>query len=187
MAKKQWLLAVMLSLLGTAAQAEGRTSILMSPYVGYSHLSFEGEVLRNGEDASFDAVFGGASLGLRAPFGLQMEVGRSTAFHIDLLDSDNDFELTQLYALIGWRVEFGDGWQITPAVGRAQWKLANEELELLDASGERVRRLDGYDNFYEVSLAREINEAFSLGIKLRNVNEDWGHARSAAVQASFSF
>jgi hypothetical protein len=189
MGKKRWLPVLLAALAAPAVHAEERGKMFVSPYGGYAHLRIDaGTVSDQPETLRFDALQLGVSVGYRAPFGLVAELGRSSAVHADFFDdSTGDYDLKQTYGAIGWQIEFGDGWQLTPRVGRARWQLASDERNLIDSDGEIRRELEGWEYFWEASIMREVSDAVSLGLNFKDIEQPYGHARIGEFLVKFQF
>jgi hypothetical protein len=188
MGKSQWLVAVSLALVASAALAEDKGSVYIAPYAGGTHLRIDsGRVYNEAETIRFDSLQVGFTLGYRAPFGMLVEVGRSNAIHADIFDEHGDYELTQSYGAIGWQFAFADGWHIAPRVGRGRWELGSDHRVLLDGAGVRHYEVQGWDNFWEVALMRDVNSVMSLGVNFKDVDQEFGHSRTGEFLARFRF
>ncbi len=188
MGTTKWLGVCAVALAAATAQAQEKTKAYIAPYAGYTHMRLDaGTVFNEADTARFDALTFGASFGFQMPIGLLVEIGRSHAIHADVFDDQGDFELTENYGAVGWRIPFADGWHFTPKVGRAGWELSSNHRILLDDAGERHYELNGWDNFWEVSLTRQIKQSILLGVNFKDVDQDFGHARSGTFTASFAF
>ena len=190
MGTTKWLVAgaVMLAAANAQARDQQKTHAYIAPYAGYTHLRLdEGTVYNEPDTMRFDALTFGASFGFQTPSGFLVEIGRSHAVHADVFDDRGDFELTENYGAVGWRISFADGWHFTPKVGRVGWELSSDHRVMLDDDGERHYDVTGWDNFWEVSLTRQLSENVSLGVNFKDVEQDFGHARSGTFTASFAF
>lgn len=183
---KSMLLALAM-LAASAAHADERGSFQITPFAGYSHLRVDGNHLREGVTDRMDQLMVGVSGAYRAPFGLVVELSNLSAVHDNWLDSGDGFGLRQQTLALGYELSFGDGWRLTPKAGRMKWKLERTGRDLLDNAGVRRTEWRGYENYYEIALAREISSWFSLGIHFRDVAPDYGHSRSGAITATFEF
>jgi hypothetical protein len=166
-----------------------RGKMFISPYVGYAHLRLNnGTVWDQEETLRFDALQAGLAIGYRAPFGLTVEIGRSTAVHADFFDdSTGDFDLKQTYGAIGWQLDFGDGWQFTPRVGRTRWQLGSDERNLIAPNGDVVREFEGWQNFWAASITRALGDVASMGFNFKDIDQPYGHARIAEFTVKFQF
>lgn len=170
------------------AQTPEKTRAYIAPYGGYAHLRLDpGTVYQQNETVKFDALQFGASFGFITPVGFLAEVGRAHSVHADFFDDPGDFELTHTSGAVGWRIPFADRWNFTPKVGRLRWELSSDNRVLLDGAGERHYDIQGWDNFYELSLTHELKKNVSLGAMFRDVDQEFGHARSGAFTVSFAF
>ena len=88
---------------------------------------------------------------------------------------------------MGWRIPFANGWHFTPKVGRLKWELSSDNRIMLDSQGERHYEINGWDNFYELNLTRELSDSVSMGVIFKDVDQEFGHARSGAFTVSFAF
>jgi hypothetical protein len=189
MGKPKWLAAAVAASLGiSAAHADDRGRMYITPFAGYNHLRIDrGNVFDEAETIRFDSLQFGATVGYRAPFGFVVEVGRSNAIHADIFDEHGDYRLTQTFGAVGWQVNFAEGWHLTPRVGRGRWNLESDHRVLLDIAGERHYEVKGWDNFWEVALMREVSESFSLGVNFKDVDQEFGHSRTGEFMVRFAF
>jgi hypothetical protein len=188
MRKAMWLVGAMAVLAAGVAQAQEKTMAYVAPFGGYNHLTVDsGRVYNQSDTVRFDALELGASFGFRFPVGLLLEVGRSTAVHSNIFDNDADYDLTQSYGAVGWRIGFADGWHLIPKVGRERWILSSDHKILIDDAGDRHHSIDGWENFWEIGLSHELNKKISLGVNFRDVSQDFGHTRIGTFVATFAF
>jgi hypothetical protein len=186
----KWLVAAAAIAAATGAQAQdpGKTRAYIAPYAGYTHLRFnEGTVYEQTDTLKFDALTFGASFGFQTSVGFLAEVGRSHAIHADFFDEPGDFELKHTSGAVGWRIPFANGWHFTPKIGRLKWELSSDNRILLDSEGVRHYDVQGWDNFYELNLTRQLNDSVSLGVIFKDVDQEFGHARSGAFAVSIAF
>ena len=186
MNKAQWLVALAGCLLAGAASAENRTEMQITPMLGYSHLRIDGTWLDSGETNRLDQLAWGATLGVKAPFNVVVELGTASAIHEDWFSS-NDFDLKTDFAALGYQLDFGNGWRFVPKVGRMKWKLYSDDEHLVDLAGDSHKALRGYDNYFEASLMRHLSESITLGVNFKDVDTEFGHSRSGALVVSFGF
>ena len=191
MGKSKWLAVAIAASLGVSAahaDTENRGKMYITPFAGYNHLRIDsGRVFDEPETIRFDSLQWGVTVGYKAPFGLVVEAGRSDAIHADLFDEHGDYQLTQTFGAVGWQVDFADGWHITPRVGRGRWELASDHRVLLDSAGARHYEVNGWDNFWEVGLMRQLNETVSLGVNFKDVDQEFGHSRTGEFMVRFAF
>jgi len=187
MGKSYWLVAVA-SLVTAVAQADEQGKVYIAPFVGSTHLRIDaGRVYGESDTIRFDSLALGVAAGFRAPFGLIVEVGHSSSTHANIFDDHGDYELTEGYGSVGWAFPLSDVWRLTPRVGRGNWDLSSNHRVLLDGAGERHRTVSGWANFWGVSLSRDLNSVISMGIDFKDVDEEFGHARSGTFMVSFRF
>jgi hypothetical protein len=183
-----WLVATAALAAVTNVQAQEKTHAYIAPFGGYTHIRLdEGTVYQQTDTFKFDALTFGATFGFQTPVGFLAEVSRSHAVHADLFDEPGDFDLLHTAGAVGWRIPFAEGWSFTPKIGRLKWELSSDNRILLDNAGERHYDINGWDNFYELNLTRELKKNVSLGVSFRDVDQEFGHARSGVVGVSFAF
>lgn len=182
------LVAATMLLVAAGAQAAGKSAVYIAPYAGYTHLRIDdGQIPFETGTLKADALQVGFSFGIRIPAGLLIEAGRSDAIHTDFFFGDEaDIDLRSYYGVVGWRIPFGDGWHFTPKLGRGKWKLSSSDIDWFGLEDEG-HEINGWDNFYELSLSREINDRISLGVNFKDVDAQFGHSRSGTFVASFAF
>jgi len=185
----KWLVAAGALAAATGAQADdNRTRAYIAPYAGYTHIRLDdGTVYQQTETYKFDALLVGASFGFQTPVGFLAEVGRAHSVHADFFDDPGDFELTHTSGAVGWRIPFAESWQFTPKVGRLKWELSSDNRVMLDNQGVRHYDINGWDNFYELNLTRQLSKSVSMGAMFRDVDQEFGHSRSGAFTVSFAF
>lgn len=185
-------LALAMAMAGGAHAAGGQggeaAHAYIAPYGGYTHLRIdEGTVYQQTESYKFDALLLGMSFGFEWPVGFLVEVGRAHSIHADFFDDPGDFALTHTSGAVGWSIPFADTWHFTPKIGRLKWELSSDNRVLLDDQGERHYDINGWDNFYELNLTKELGRSVRMGAMFRDVDEDFGHSRSGAFYVSFAF
>ncbi len=169
-------------------QPDEHAHAYIAPYAGYTHLRIdEGTVYQQTEGYKFDALLLGASFGFQWPAGFLVEAGRAHSIHADFFDDPGNFSLTHTSGAVGWSFPFAETWHFTPKVGRLKWELSSDNRVLLDDQGERHYDIDGWDNFYELNLTKELGRSVSMGAMFRDVDESFGHSRSGAFYVSFAF
>jgi len=184
----KWLVAAVASIAATGVQAQEKTRAYIAPYAGYTHIRLnEGTVYQQSDTFKFDALTFGASFGLQTPVGFLAEVSRTHAIHADLFDEPGDFDLLHTAGAVGWRIPFAESWAFTPKIGRLKWELSSDNRILLDGEGARHYDINGWDNFYELNLTRQVKQNISLGVTFRDIDQEFGHARSGMFGVSFAF
>lgn len=184
----KWLVAAAALVAVTNVQAQEKTRAYIAPFAGYTHLRLdEGTVYDEFDTVKFDALTFGATFGFQTPIGFLAEISRSHAVHADLFDEPGDFDLLHTAGAVGWRIPFAEGWYFTPKIGRLKWELSSDNRIMLDNQGDRHYAINGWDNFYELNLTRELKKNVSLGVTFRDVDQEFGHARSGVFGVSFAF
>jgi hypothetical protein len=186
----KWLVAAAAAWLAAPAFADGgkKSAFTVTPYLGGAHLKIDGEFLEEGVRRGEDLALVGVSLGVRLPVGLTLEVGRSDALHDDFSDWwQEGLSLTQRYAAVGWRISLGEAWYLTPKYGRAKWNLDADDENFVLPNGEIRDTINGYENFAEASLTKQLNDHFALGLTVRGIEAEFGESISGAVAVTWSF
>jgi len=169
-----------LARVGVAAESEFQ----ITPRIGQGELTidrFEGL----NEDLRETETYGlGISFGVLTPIGVVFEVGGDSQGRFELVDEDNDFSLSQRYIAVGYQIPLGDGWQLTPKVGRARWKLRSDN-SLLDFNSSDNDEMRGYEYVYEATIARKISRVVTLGLNYRQGDFEFGRARAVAFVVQF--
>ena len=176
MGTMKWLGACAMLAVAAGAHADGdKTKAYIAPYVGYAHMRIDGGTIYAEPDTQrFDALQFGAAFGFITPVGFLAEVGRSHAVHANLFYDESDLELTHTSGAVGWRFNFGEGWNFTPKLGRLGWELASDHRILMDDDGELHKTIQGWDNFYELVLTKDLSRSISMGLLFRDVDEEFG-------------
>lgn len=189
MRRTRWLVAIAALGAVSGARAGDDAGVFVVQQAGYARLRIDdGRLPAQSGARKVDAAQLGFSLGFRLPGGLQLEAGRSRAIHTDFYSSDEtDIDMKSYFGAIGWRIPLAAGWHVTPTVGRGKWTLAAADFAFLDYDDPGARETGGWDDFWELSLSREVAEDVSLGFRFRDVDQGFGHLRSGVLVATFMF
>jgi hypothetical protein len=177
--------AAALALLGAAqASIAAESEFQITPRIGQGELkidAFEGL----GEDLRETETYGlGIGFGVLTPIGVVLEVGADSHGRLEIIDEDDDFSLSQQYVAVGYQIELGDGWRLTPKVGRARWKLRSDH-SLLDFNSSDNDELRGYEYVYEATIARKVSRVITLGLNYKQGDFDFGRARAVSFVVQF--
>lgn len=132
---------------------------------------------------SEDTIGIGGTFEYRPILGLVLEIGLSTAGSTDWFDSD-DYRFTEYFGSIGYQIDLGRGFSITPRVGRSRWKLESDDVWFFDEDDDPPTER-GYQNYWEVSAMKRLNERVSLGVSHKENHYDFGRVRSTVFVAMF--
>jgi hypothetical protein len=128
----------------------------------------------------------GGTVEYKAPFNLVIEAGAFSAGTFDW-SNDNDYQLTEYFASVGFQVDLGRGFSLTPRVGRSRWKLESDDdwfrRRRDDDDNPAVR---GYQNYWEISGMKRINRVWELGVSHRENHYDFGRDRSTVFTVMFN-
>lgn len=138
------------------------------------------------EDNVKEATLGiGGTFEYRAPFGLVLEAGLFTQGTTDWYDSQ-DYRLSEYFGSVGYQIDLGRGFSITPRVGRSRWKLETNDDWFFDDNDDVDPAVRGYQNYWEVSAMKRINARLSMGASHRENHYDFGRVRSTVFTVLFN-
>jgi hypothetical protein len=137
------------------------------------------------DDGEADTVDAGVGFAYLTPFGLVLEAGLQVQTNIPLGGLFDDLSFFERYAAVGFQLEFGNGFRLTPKVGRTRWELHSDEGFFLSQRTGRVEDIDGYEDFYEVSLTKTISESVSMGVRYKQANYSFGEVDSVMFVTTF--
>jgi hypothetical protein len=159
----------------------------ITPRVGLGLLRVDALAGVNDDLVRTDTYGIGAGFGYLTRIGVVAEIGADTFGDFDLFDTFDSFSLTQEFISLGYQAELGSGWRLVPKVGRARWELRSEEGRLFNPGPEEVRKIRGYDYFWELSLSRRISSVVTLGVIHKQGQYDFGRTRSTAFLVTLGF
>lgn len=158
----------------------------ISPRAGRSELRLSADALTSGQAVEKATTLAGVELGYVSPIGLMGEVGYSTQGNWDWFGATDKFRLSEYTLAVGFQIDTPSGFRITPKVGRARWDLYSREglLTGTDPALDNTRR--DYNNYWELSLQKEIRDDIALGVVFKDNPYEFGNVRSIAFTASFN-
>lgn len=174
---------LLLQAIGTSAMAAEGFQI--SPRVGKSTLKIDADALTINEAVEKDTFLTGVTLAYVTPFALMAEGGYSTQGNWTWFGSDDKYKLSEYTIAVGVQIDTPRGFRITPKVGRARWDLYSKEGYLDHPGPEYSNTVRSYDNFWELTLQKEISESVALGVTYKDNAYDFGNVKSIAFTASF--
>jgi len=127
----------------------------------------------------------GATLEYHAPFGLVIEAGLLGTGTTDWFN-DTNYSFSQYFGSVGYEIPLGHGFSLTPRVGRTRWKLESDSNWFFDRNDANNPTTRGYENYWEVSAMKRVNERFSLGVSYKENDYDFGRIRSTAFTAMWT-
>ena len=128
----------------------------------------------------------GATLEYRAPFGLIVEAGLFGTGTTDWF-GEKDYTFSEYFGSVGYEIPLGHGFTVTPRVGRTRWKLEADNNWFFDRSDDADNpKTRGYENYWEVSAMKRINEHFALGVSYKENDYDFGRIRSTVFTAMWT-
>jgi hypothetical protein len=180
--------AILLLLCAAARGAESEPpQFLLGPRVGPGELRIDAgqRIGPNTVEATVqeDTAGIGGTLEYRAPFGFVVEVGLFSMGSVDWFDGD-DYGFTEYFGSIGYEIELGSGFSLIPRVGRARWKLESDETWFFD-DDDTNPAARGYQNYWEITALKRLNERVSLGVSHKQNSYDFGNERVTVFTAMF--
>jgi hypothetical protein len=181
-------LPVLLLLCAAASGAESEAPhFVIGPRVGPGELRIDaGQRIGDNtveETVQEDTVGIGGTLEYRSPFGVVLEVGLLGMGSTDWWDED-DYGYTEYFGSIGYEIELGRGFSLIPRVGRARWKLESDATWFFE-DDEVNPATRGYQNYWEITALKRLNDRVSLGLSHKQNGYDFGHERVTAFTAMF--
>lgn len=130
-----------------------------------------------------DTIGVGGTFEYVAPFNIVLEAGVFSTGSSDIFDSD-DYRFTEYFGSIGYQFNLGRGFSLIPRVGRSRWKLEADERWFFD-DNENPETLRGYQNYWEITAFKRINQRVTLGVSHKQTDIDFGKVRSTMFTAMF--
>lgn len=168
-----------------SAPAMAAEGFQISPRVGKSTLQLDADALTTHAAIEKDAFLTGVTLAYVTPFALMAEGGYSTQGNWDVFGSQDKYRLSEYTLAVGFQIDTPQGFRIVPKVGRARWDLYSKEGYLNHPGPEHANTIRSYDNFWELTLQKQINESVALGITYKDNPYDFGSVRTIAFTATF--
>jgi len=175
----------LLALHGTAGAAESEFQI--TPRAGLGDLRIDQFEGIDDNLAETDTYGLGVGFGVKTPVGVVFEAGVDHFGNFDFFNAFDGFSLSQKFVSIGYQFELGEGWRLVPRVGRAHWKVRNEEGRLFNPGPEETRSISGDDYFWEASVSRRISRVVTLGVNYKQGNFDFGRSRTTSFIVTLGF
>jgi len=185
MAKNTKWLAAAAALMAVSANAADRGQFRLTPFVGLANEKVDGSHLEFGETRKYEGWTVGISAGYRSTFGLVVEVGTSASGEPSLGWATGG-ELRETYGAVGYDFKLAHDWHFTPKIGVTGWKLQAGALEGLVDDGRLRDEIDGEGVYLELAIGHEFNSHVALGCSYKELNVDFGSARSAALTFTWS-
>ena len=172
-------------------QARAEQELQITPRLGFGVIKVDPGVLRFdnadlGDDNEADSLDAGVGISYVTPFALMFEIGLQYQGNVSFGTFD-DLSFEERYAAVGFQIEFGNGFRLTPKVGRTRWRLRNEEGIFLNPGPEEVEVLKGYEDFWEVSFTKTISQYVSMGARYKSADYDFGEVDSVMFVTTFGF
>jgi hypothetical protein len=137
------------------------------------------------DDGEADTVDAGVGVAYLTPFGLVLEAGLQVQTNIPLGGLFDDLTFFERFVAVGFQLEFGNGFRLTPKVGRTHWELHSDEGFFVNPGTERVEEIDGYEDFYEVSFTKTISKSISMGVRYKAADYSFGEVESVMFVTTF--
>jgi len=176
-------------LLPVASSFAAESEFRIGPRIGTGEIRIDqGEIIGDeivDRDVQEDSFGLGGTFEYKAPFGLVLEAGIFTSGTTDWSDS-KDYRLSEYFGSIGYQIDLGRGFSITPRAGRSRWKLESDDDWFFDDRDDDHPSTRGYQNYWEVSAMKRINPRLSLGVSHRENHYDFGRMRSTVFTVMFN-
>ena len=176
------LLAALLCNSATASEAEFQ----ITPRLGFGEITLDPGVLSTTQ-TDIDTADAGVSFGYLTPFGLVLEAGLQYQSNFSLFGAFDEIAFLERYVAAGFQVAFGNGFRLTPKVGRTRWRLRNEEGAFLNPGPEAREEIKGYEDFWEVSFSKTISDYVAMGVRYKAAEYDFGRVESVMFVTTFGF
>jgi len=183
-------LGVVACLLPIAASLAAEQEFRIGPRVGTGEIRIkEGQRIGNefvDQNVNADTAGIGGTFEYKAPFNLVLEAGAFSAGTFDWFGSE-DYRLTEYFGSVGFQIDLGRGFSITPRVGRSRWKLEVDDEWFFDRDDDDdIPKVRGYQNYWEISAMKRINRIWELGVSHRENSYDFGRDRSTVFTVMFN-
>lgn len=176
------LLLAQAAITSSAFAAEG---FQISPRLGTSTLQLDADTVTTHQFVEKDTLLAGVTLAYVAPFGLLAEAGYSSQGNSDWFNSEDKYKLSEYTVAVGFQIDTPKGFRITPKVGRTRWDLYSKEGLLTQVTPGEHNTRRGYDDFWELTLQKEVSKSVALGLTFKDNPYDFGNVKTLAFTASF--
>jgi len=168
-----------------AAPASAVEGFQISPRIGKSTLTVKPGIVQSGQTGSFDALLSGIDLSYTLPGGPMAEIGYGSQGNWSWFGTQDAYRLREYSLAVGFQIHTPRDFLITPKVGRSSWDLSSQDVVFRNPDAGHGDRISGYQNFWELSLQKQIRHAAALGVTYKDNHYDFGSVRSIAFTASF--
>lgn len=168
----------------------GEPELQITPRLGFGTIELDPGVLTIDnsdvdEDNEVDTIDAGVGLAYLTRFGLVLEAGLQGQTNTLFGGIFDELTFSERYVAVGYQFELGNGFRLTPKVGRTHWRLRNEEGIFLNPGPEEVEEIDGYEDFYEVSFTKTISAFISMGVRYKWADYSFGEVDSVMFVTTF--
>jgi hypothetical protein len=162
----------------------------ITPRLGFGSIELDPGVLTvdNSDvdaDNEVDTIDAGVGVAYLTPFGLMLEAGVQAQTNTLFGGLFDEVTFSEQYLAVGFQFELGNGFRLTPKIGRTRWELRNEEGIFLNPGPEEVEEIDGYEDFYEVSFTKTISRSVSMGVRYKWADYSFGEVESVMFVTTF--
>jgi OmpA-like transmembrane domain len=166
----------------TLLAAEG---FQISPRIGKTTLHLDADVPSSNQSVDKDTFLTGVTLGYVTPFYLLTEAGYSKQGNWDVFGTEDKYTLSEYTLAVGAQLDTPHGFRIIPKVGRARWDLYSKEGSFQHPGPELVNTIRSYDNFWELTVQKQLSNSIALGVTYKDNRYDFGTIKTIAFTASF--
>jgi hypothetical protein len=153
--------------------------------IGKSTLKLDADATSTHEVVEKDTLLTGVTLGYVSPFYVMVEGGYSSQGNWTWFGTEDKYRLSEYSAAVGLQIDTPHGFRLIPKVGRERWDLYSKQGLLNTSTPGNTSTRRSYDNFWEFTLQKKINEVVALGVTYKDNPYDFGDAKSIAFTATF--
>jgi hypothetical protein len=169
---------------------ERKGEMQAGPMAGFSRIKVDADRMVPGSRTSTDGVVLGGSFGYRTSKGVVLELGHTDTIHETVGGSNSELSLAQTYVAMGYEIDLGSQWYLTPKVGYEKWRLFSEDSRQFfdeDEPSGRAKSLSGDEPIFQIGVSHDVSSMLALGLTVTASGQDFGQSTTAAVTVKFGF
>jgi hypothetical protein len=160
----------------------------ITPRIGFGEIRLDPGILSIDLPRENDTTDVGVGFGFVTPIGVMLEVGLQLQTNLlDRSEDPDELTLTEQYIAAGLQLELGNGFRLTPKIGRTRWRLRSEDSPLFDLGSGSKEAIEGYEDFWEVSFTKTLVGWLSMGLRYRSTEYEFGRVESTMFVTTFGF
>jgi hypothetical protein len=169
----------------SASSVLATEGVQISPRIGRSTLRIDADMLTSNKVVEKDTLLTGVTMGYVSPFGLMAEGGYSSQGNWDVFGTVDKYKLSEYSIALGFQIDTPHLFRIIPKLGRERWDLNSKEGSFIHPGREQADTIRGFDNFWELTLQKQISNSVALGVTYKDNSYGFGNARAIAFTATF--